>query len=95
MHQLTNLALEAILNEFHPQEYDPPHTDVREWIRSIESLCDTYGVPDTQRAQCAAIFVKGELRTELRNVLERARVTFGPVHWNQFKTFMIAFDGKI
>ena len=95
MHQLTEPALEAILKEFHPQEYDPPHTDIQEWIHSIESLCDTYGVPDTQRAQCTTSFVKDELRTELRNVLTEARETFGPVRWNQYKTFMIAFDREI
>lgn len=92
MHQLSALALEAILKEFHPQEYDPPHTDVREWIRSIELLCDTYGIPDTQRPQCATAFAKGELSTELGDALARAQVAFGPVHWDPFKNFMIEFD---
>jgi len=92
MHRLSDLALEAILEEFHPQEYDPPHTDVREWVHSIESLCDTYGIPDVQRPQCAVAFAKGELSTELEDVLEKARVTFGPVHWEPFKNFMVAFD---
>ena len=92
MYQLTDLALEAILKEFHPQEYDPPNTDVREWTRSIELLCDTYGIPDVQRPQCAANFVKGELGTELGTVLARARVEYGSVHWDRFKIFMVEFD---
>ena len=92
MHQLSDLALEAILKEFDPQEYNPPHTDVREWTGSIELLCDTYGIPDVQRPQCAATFVKGELGTELRAVLEKARVELGPVHWDRFKIFMVEFD---
>ena len=92
MHRLSDLALKAILKEWHPQEYDPPHTDVRGWIHSIESLCDTYGISDTQRPQCVTGFVKVELRTELRKVLVEARAKFGPVHWDQFKTFIVAFD---
>ena len=92
MYLLTDLALEAILKEWHPQEYDPPHTDVREWIHSIDSLCDTYGVPDVQRPQCAVAFVKEQLRVELLKVLAGAREKFGPVHWDQFENFMVAFD---
>jgi len=92
MHRLSDPALEAILKEFHPQEYDPPHTDGREWIHSIESLCDTYGIPDVQRPQCAVAFTKGELKTELEVVLIKARAQFGPVHWDPFKNFVVAFD---
>jgi len=92
MHQLSDIALEAILKEFHPQEYNPPHTDVREWLRSIELLCDTYGIPDVQRPHCATTFAKGELSTELGAMLAKAREAFGPVHWDPFKNFMVAFD---
>ena len=94
MHQLSDLALKAILKEWDPQEYDPPYTDVQEWIRSIDSLCDTYGIPDVQRPQCATDFIKNELRAELRKVLARALEQFGSVHWDQFKIFMVAFDSK-
>jgi len=75
MCQLPNLTLEAILKEWHPQEYDPPNTDIREWTLAMESLCDTYGIPDTQRQQCATKFIKGELRTELEKVCGYARGT--------------------
>ena len=92
MHRLSDLALEAILKEFNPQEYDPPHTDVREWVHSIELLCDTYGIPDVQRPQCATAFARGELNTELGKVLVEARTMYGPVHWGRFKNFMVAFD---
>ena len=92
MYQLSDLALEAILKEWHPQEYDPPNTDIRVWIHSIESLCDTYGIPDVQRPQSALGSVKSELRTELVKVLAEAREKFGPVHWDRFKAFMFAFD---
>ena len=92
MYRLSDLALEAILKGWHPREYDPPHTNIREWIHSIESLCDTYGIPDLQRPQCAAGFFKDELRVELLNVLADARTRFGPVHWDQFKLFMVALD---
>ena len=92
MHRLSDLALAAILEEFDPQEYDPPNTDVREWIHSIESLCNTYGIPDVQRPECATAFVKGELSTELGKVLAEARKKYGPVHWDPFKNFMVAFD---
>ena len=94
MHQLSDLALEAILDseEFDSQEYDPPHTDVQEWICSIESLCDTYGIPDVQRPQCATYFAEDEISIELDDVLAKARQKFGPVHWDPFKNFMVAFD---
>ena len=92
MAQIPDLALEAILNEWHPQEYDPPHTDVREWIHSLETLCDTHGIPDTQRPQCATAFVKDGLRAELLEALADAQTRSGPVHWDRFKDFMVAFD---
>jgi len=38
MYRLTNLALKATFKESHPQEYDPPHTNVRKWVHSTESL---------------------------------------------------------
>ena len=94
MHQLSDLALEAILKEWKPKDYDPPNTDVQQWILAIESLCDTYGIPDTQRPQCAVKFMKGELRTGLEDVLRNARATFGPTHWAQFTNFLTAFDRK-
>ena len=92
MHRLSDLALEAILREFDSQDYDPLHTDVWEWIDSIELLCDTYGVPDVQRPQCATAFTKGDFRTDLENALAEARERFGPVHWVPFKNSMVAFD---
>ena len=94
MYRLTDLALNVILKEFHPQEYDPPHTNVRNWVHSIELLCDTFGIPDAQRPNCATSFIKEELRTELQNVLEDARRQFGPVQWDQFKSFIVVFDGE-
>ena len=92
MHQLSDLALEAILEAFDAQEYDPPHINVREWIHSIELLCDTYGIPDLQRPRCATAFAKDELRNELGNALADVRATFGSVHWDPFKNFMVSFD---
>ena len=94
MYQLSNPAIEAILTEWHPQDYNPPHTNIQEWIRTIESLCDTYGIPDTQRPQCATRFIRSRLRTELEDVLRDARTQFGRVHWVQFVNFMVALDRK-
>ena len=92
MYQLSDLALEVILKEWHPQEYGPLQTDVREWIHSIESFCAMYGIPDVQRPRCALDFIKEELRHELVKVLAEARARFGPVHWDRFKDFMVALD---
>ena len=92
MQQLPDPVLEAIPREFHPPEYNPPQTDVQEWIRSIELLCDKYGIPDVQRPQCTTAFVKDGLRTELGDVLTRARETSRPVHWDAFKNIMVEFD---
>ena len=92
MHQLPDPAIEAILKEWNPQEYVPPNTDIREWIRTIESLCNTYGIPDTQRPQCAARFVKRGLRPQLERALKNARAKFGPILWTQFANFMVALD---
>lgn len=90
MYQLSELAIKAILKEWHPREYRPPYTDVQQWIESIESLCNQYGIPDIQRLQCAVGFIKKGLRQALVDVAER----FGIVHWNQFKGFLVIFDGK-
>lgn len=92
MYQLPDPAIEAILKEWDLQEYDPPNTDIWEWTRTIESLCDTYGIPDAQRPQCATRFTKKELRVELENVLKDPRTRFGPVRWAQFANFMVALD---
>ena len=92
MYQLSDQAIEAILKEWHPPEYDPPNTDIQEWNLAVETLCDTYGIPDTQRAQCAVKFIKSGLRTELENVLRDARARFGSVRWARFANFMVAFD---
>ena len=92
MHRLSDPAIEAILNEWDIAEYDPPNTDIREWNRAVETLCDTYGIPDAQRPQCAARFARGELRTELEKMLKDAREKFGPISWVRFTTFMVAFD---
>ncbi|KAF9645331.1 hypothetical protein BDM02DRAFT_3120353 [Thelephora ganbajun] len=92
MYRLSDPAIEAILKEWRQKEYDPSYTDVREWTHAVESLCDTYGIPDTQRPECAAKFIKSELRTELENVLRDARTRFGPIHWAQFTNFMAEFD---
>lgn len=56
------------------------------------TLCDSYGIPDKQRAQCATRFTRSELRTELENVLRDARDKFGSVGWAQFTVFMVGFD---
>ena len=92
MYQLSDQAIGAILKEWRLPEYDPLNTDIQEWNLIVGTLCDTYGIPDTQRAQCAVKFIKIELRTELENVLRDARARFGSVRWAQFTNFMVAFD---
>jgi hypothetical protein len=92
MHRFSDPAIEAILKEWNIGEYDPPNTDIREWNRAVETLCDTYGIPDAQRPQCAARFAKGKVRPELENVLKDARERFGPISSERFMAFMVAFD---
>ena len=94
MHRLSDLALEAIIKEWHPQEYDPPFTDAQAWVRSIESLCDTYGIPEVQRSQCATRFVKDELRVKLPKAWAGTRAMIVPTHWDQFKNFVVTFDSE-
>ena len=88
-------TLETILKKWNTQEYDPPHTDVREWIHSVESRCNAYGIPDVQRPQCATYFIKKELRAELLLAFEEVKEKFGSVRWAQFKNFMAEFDSKL
>lgn len=92
MNQLSDLAIKAILKEWRPQIYRPPHSDVTEWIRSIESLCDLYEIPDSQRLRCAVAFIKRDIATDLQRVLVDAG--FVPLHWNLFRSFLIYFDRK-
>jgi len=84
MYQLSDLAIKAILKDWHLQTYCPPYTDVMEWIRSIESHCNLYGIPDVQWLQCANNFIN----TELRNALAK----FGPLSWGQFKAVLVPID---
>lgn len=92
MYRLSNPAIDAILKQWNLKEYDPPNTDIREWINDTGALCETYGIPETQRPECATRFIKKGLRTELEKVLKDARAQFGPVRWTQFTDFMVAFD---
>lgn len=92
MYELSDQAIEAILKEWHPPEYDPPNTNIQEWIHIVGTLSDTYGIPDAQRSQCAVKFIKSGPRAELENVLRDAQARFGSVQWAQFTTFMVAFD---
>jgi len=57
MEWISDPALEAILQEWNPNVYDPPHTDIQGWTHTIEALCHTYGIPDN-----SAIAVRGEVR---------------------------------
>ena len=91
-YQLTDLTIEAILKDWHPQNYYPPYTDIHDWIHSIESLCELYGIPNVQRLECALRFIKEELSAELRNVLAGVQERVGPVCWDQFKGFLVVFD---
>ena len=92
---MPDTAIEAILREWDLQEHDPPNSDIREWIRTIEQLCDTYGIPGTQRPQCATRFVKGGLRARLESVLKDARTQVGPILWAQFANFMVSLDHRL
>lgn len=92
MYQLSDRTIEAILKEWHPTEYNPLSTNIDEWIRSMELLCNEYGIPDPQRARCAVKFTTNELRVELESVLEGARARSNPISWDRFMKFMIEFD---
>jgi hypothetical protein len=58
----------------------------------MEELCTTYGIPDVQRAQCAANFTESEVRTVIERELEDARASCTHIHWAQFTDSMAAFD---
>lgn len=97
-YQLSNQAIKAILAEdnWHHHVWDPMSNkpDINKWNKDMETLCEKYGIPDTQRAQCAVASTKRELRTELQCVLQHARAESGPVCWDQFKKFMVEFTGE-
>ena len=92
MNQLNDPAIKAILKDWHPQKYCPLHTDVQQWIDSIELLCIRYAIPNAQWPQCAVHFIEEDIGTVLSNVLAEILEEYGPVDWNRFKRFMIAFD---
>ena len=85
-YQLPDLAIKAILRDWHLQTYRPPYTDVREWIRSIETHCSLYGIPDEQWLRCAESFINAELRIVL--------TVFEPLDWNRLKAILIPIDRK-
>lgn len=93
MRLLSDPAIEAILKEWcQINFYNPYYTKLDPWIQSVETLCATYGIPDIQRAQCAAQFTSSVAQTAVEKELEDARAANAHIHWAQFVNFMKAYD---
>ena len=75
-------------------KYDPLRSNINRWICSMEIMFAKQGIVNTERPLVAAKNIEGEFGTELYSIVEKAEADFGPIGWDQFKNFMIAFNGK-
>ena len=85
-------TLEAV--EFDKNKYNPMHSNINEWIKSMEALFEESDIDDCKRPLSAVGNIEGVIGTDLRRTVKKAEAEFGPIGWDQFKKFMIAFDGK-
>lgn len=97
MHQLSDTAIKAILSEKEWRStptYNPLKTDVREWNVAMESICDEYGILDTQRS---AATMYGEVYQRQGPRCVRGSVEgFSGAEWPHFlglfAEFMVEFN---
>ena len=92
---LSDPAIKAILHEWNLEKYDPLLADKSffQWSREVEGLCEKYGIPDAQRAQCALTFMGEGVRAWLEEHF-MARAGSKPTDWASFKGFMGEFDSE-
>ena len=91
---LSDPAIKAILREWKLKEYNPLLTkSFIQWSREVEVLCEKYGIPDAQRAQCALTFMGKGVRAGIEDHF-MARAGSKPTDWASFKGFMGEFDSE-
>ena len=84
---LTLRAIEAIVKSWDIPPYNPPETDVTDWLRKLHQICGVYGVPVSQRAQC----VMYHMRADCREAAQTAGCH--DMTWNQFTAWLRKYDG--
>ena len=84
---LTPRAIKAIVKSWDILPYSPPGTNVTGWLKKLHKLCEVYGVPVTQRAQCAM----HHMRTDCREAAQTAGCR--DMTWYQFTAWLRGYDG--
>ena len=84
---LTPQALQAIVKSWHSPPYNPPGTDVAQWLSRQRHFCEEYGVPVKQQAQCAMHHMGDDCR--------EAAYAAGchDMSWDRFTTWLLKYDG--
>ena len=84
---LTPRAVQAIVKSWDISLYNPPWTDVADWLSRLREFCGVYGVPVTQWALCAVHLMRADCR-KAANVAGCHDMT-----WDQFTAWLLKYDG--
>ena len=92
MSDLPPATITAILSCWDVPKYDGSQ-DARQWLRTIEESCQTYGVPPTQMTEMAVRCMTGEENLDLRAIFEKKVDKAGVRLWEDFKRCVIHIEG--
>ena len=92
MAHLPPATVTAILNKWDVQNYDESQ-DARQWLRTIEEGCQTYGVPPTQMTEMAVRCTTGQANLVLKTIFEAKVDEADGWPWEDFKGYVIQTEG--
>ena len=90
---LHTAAITAILNDRNAPKYDGSQ-DAHRWLREIEELCETHGIPSAQMTEIAVKCTAGVTNIMLKAMLEAKVAEVGVWLWADFKECVIRIEGK-
>jgi hypothetical protein len=90
---LPSNTIRAILDHWDAQSYDGSQ-DVRQWLGSIEGLCQMYGIPPVQMTEVAVKCTAGEVKSILEAMFEAKVAEAGMWLWAEFKECVIQIHGE-
>ena len=92
MQDLPPATITVILNNWDVPKYDGSQ-DARQWLRTIEERCQTYGIPPTQMTEMAVNCTTGRANPVLKAIFEAKVGETGVWPWEDFKRYVIQIEG--
>jgi len=83
----------AIPNDWNAPKYDGSQ-DVRQWLKTIEELCNTHGIPPAQMTEIGVKCTAGEANLVLKAMFEAKVAEVGVWLWADFKECVIRIQGE-